>query len=150
MFEAALTSSIVMIWLPDFSLSTKSSQWIEEEWHCGTEPISHFLSESQLELDCPRFKRRVNQCCKRHDDCYEDQSGRKYCDDKFCECLTVATRGSGICARENGPLMCLLVRELGEEAYKQSAPDTAMTQAQNTSVSTSNARTSSGRSNVRS
>ncbi|KAJ1373527.1 hypothetical protein KIN20_035942 [Parelaphostrongylus tenuis] len=126
MLKAALISTIVIISLLPCSLSAKFPQRVDDEWYCGSDGISQFLLESQFELDCPRWKRQINKCCKQHDDCYGDQSGRKYCDDKLCGCLTVATRGSGVCAREDGPLLCLLVRELGEEAYKRSKPVTTM------------------------
>uniref|UniRef100_A0A0K0D3J9 GDNF domain-containing protein n=1 Tax=Angiostrongylus cantonensis TaxID=6313 RepID=A0A0K0D3J9_ANGCA len=125
MWTTVLLASIVMISLPTFSLCDEED---EEEWQCGADTVGRFLSESQIELDCPRLKKRINQCCIQHDDCYTAQLGRKYCDDKFCRCLTVVTQGSGVCASEDGPLFCHLVREFGELPYLRSAPNATITQ----------------------
>ncbi|VDM55584.1 unnamed protein product [Angiostrongylus costaricensis] len=125
MWTTVLLASIVMISLSTFTLCDEED---EEEWQCGADTVGRFLSENQIDLDCPRLKKRINHCCIQHDDCYTAQSGRKYCDDKFCRCLTIVTRGSGVCASEDGPLFCRLVREFGELPYLRSAPNTTMTQ----------------------
>ncbi|KAJ1373530.1 hypothetical protein KIN20_035946 [Parelaphostrongylus tenuis] len=148
MWTAALLTSMVFIALPTFALSAKHTEEEKKEWQCGTDDVTKFLTESQIEFDCPNLKKRINKCCVEHDDCYSEQAGRKYCDDEFCQCLTVATRGSEICARENGPLLCHIVRELGEEPYRLSAPNATLAAVQNATVSTGNAQTLARHINV--
>ncbi|KAK5964352.1 hypothetical protein GCK32_010025 [Trichostrongylus colubriformis] len=96
-----------------------------ESWECGTDVFSKYISENQIELDCPHLKKNVNGCCLKHDKCYDDQLGRKYCDDTFCSCLDVVTKGSEVCNKENGPLFCAMVRDFGLEAYVAAGNNTA-------------------------
>lgn len=95
-----------------------------EKWACGTDAFTMYLSENQIELDCPHLKKNVNQCCIRHDNCYDDQLGRKHCDETFCSCLDVATKGSEVCNTENAPLFCGMVQQFGAEAYRRSGNHT--------------------------
>ncbi|TKR92758.1 hypothetical protein L596_007343 [Steinernema carpocapsae] len=50
-----------------------SSEEEEQEWACGTDTVSHWLSEATIEKSCPTLKKSINQCCVNHDQCYEDQ-----------------------------------------------------------------------------
>uniref|UniRef100_A0A0N4WNY7 Phospholipase A(2) n=1 Tax=Haemonchus placei TaxID=6290 RepID=A0A0N4WNY7_HAEPC len=93
-----------------------------ESWECGTDAFSKYISENQIELDCPHLKKSVNGCCIKHDKCYDDQMGRKFCDDTFCSCLDVR---SDVCNNENGPLFCGMVRQFGLEAYLRSGNNTS-------------------------
>nr|CDJ95585.1 Protein F35C11.5 [Haemonchus contortus] len=108
----------------------ESSESLEDEddgesWECGTDAFSKYISENQIELDCPHLKKNVNGCCIKHDKCYDDQMGRKFCDDTFCSCLDVVTKGSDVCNKENGPLFCGMVRQFGLEAYLRSGNNTS-------------------------
>ncbi|TKR92757.1 hypothetical protein L596_007343 [Steinernema carpocapsae] len=98
-----------------------SSEEEEQEWACGTDTVSHWLSEATIEKSCPTLKKSINQCCVNHDQCYEDQLGRTFCDDTFCKCLEDAAKPSDECSQEDAPTFCLLVREFGEPAYEASA-----------------------------
>uniref|UniRef100_A0A914C803 Phospholipase A(2) n=1 Tax=Acrobeloides nanus TaxID=290746 RepID=A0A914C803_9BILA len=115
-------------------ISLESSE--EIEWYCGADELSKWISESTIDKDCPPLKMSVNQCCMKHDKCYDDQLvsvnqccmkhdkcyddqlGRKYCDDTFCTCLDIATKTHTICNQEDGPTFCSLVQELGQSAYE--------------------------------
>ena len=94
---------------------------LEHAWECGTDEFSKYISASAIERDCPILKNSINNCCISHDKCYDDQRGRKFCDDTFCNCLDIATITSEICNKEDSPTFCELVREFGEEPYNLSA-----------------------------
>ncbi|KAK6725540.1 hypothetical protein RB195_004077 [Necator americanus] len=106
------------------SESAESYEDEEESWECGTDAFSKYFSENQIELDCPKLKKTVNQCCVSHDKCYDDQLGRKHCDDTFCDCLDRVTRGYEVCNKEDGPLFCGMVRQFGADAYLRSGNHT--------------------------
>lgn len=93
---------------------------VDAEWACGTDEISKFLAEEQIDRDCPEKKIRINNCCTKHDECYAEQMGQKNCDDIFCHCLDSASLGNNVCNKEDTPYFCALVRELGAAFY---APD---------------------------
>uniref|UniRef100_A0A915NJ55 Uncharacterized protein n=1 Tax=Meloidogyne floridensis TaxID=298350 RepID=A0A915NJ55_9BILA len=78
------------------------------------------IAESTIEKDCPDKKRPINNCCVSHDSCYDDQKGRKYCDDIFCECLEIASAGSEECSKVDTKMFCDLVREFGQSFYNAS------------------------------
>lgn len=59
----------------------------------------------------------VNNCCFAHDNCYDEQLGREYCDKTFCNCLLEKTKGHKVCYTEDAPVFCNLVQEFGESAY---------------------------------
>ncbi|KAL3998729.1 hypothetical protein ACH3XW_16205 [Acanthocheilonema viteae] len=86
-------------------------------WECGVDNFTKFISESKVQRNCPRRKKSINQCCINHDECYDEQRGRKYCDDVFCECLHNATKLSPNCNKREGRLFCETVRFFGELAY---------------------------------
>ncbi|KAK6047256.1 hypothetical protein COOONC_15237 [Cooperia oncophora] len=78
-----------------------------ETWECGTDAFSKYISENQIELDCPHS-------CK---------ARKSY---KFVICGTiVVTKGSKVCNQENSPLFCGMVREFGLEAYLRSGNNTS-------------------------
>uniref|UniRef100_A0A915LXS2 Phospholipase A2 domain-containing protein n=1 Tax=Meloidogyne javanica TaxID=6303 RepID=A0A915LXS2_MELJA len=74
------------------------------------------IAESTIEKDCPDKKRPINNCCVSHDSCYDDQKGRKYCDDIFCE----SSAGSEECSKVDTKMFCDLVREFGQSFYNAS------------------------------
>ncbi|EFO14547.2 hypothetical protein LOAG_13970 [Loa loa] len=86
-------------------------------WECGVDFLTKFISESKIDRNCPRLKRLINQCCIEHDNCYNEQRGRTYCDDIFCACLDVATKSNQVCHKRYGKSFCALVRNFGEYAY---------------------------------
>ncbi|KAL6732518.1 hypothetical protein Aduo_003270 [Ancylostoma duodenale] len=110
---------------PHDSESSDSKEDDDDDWECGTDDFSKYISENQIDLDCPQIKKTVNQCCVVHDKCYDDQLGRKHCDDTFCDCLDRVTRGYEICHKEDGPLFCNMVRHFGAEAYLRSGNHTS-------------------------
>uniref|UniRef100_A0A1I7X1U1 Phospholipase A(2) n=1 Tax=Heterorhabditis bacteriophora TaxID=37862 RepID=A0A1I7X1U1_HETBA len=122
-FSYMLVSSWVPILLSLFrAVEMLNSEENDSEinWQCGTDDFTKYISENQIDIDCPALKESINKCCLIHDSCYDDQLGRTYCDDSFCHCLDEATRSSMICNREDGPLFCGMVRHFGEEAYRRS------------------------------
>ncbi|ETN75617.1 hypothetical protein NECAME_12239 [Necator americanus] len=84
------------------------------------EPLK--VSEPRKGIHC--VLETVNQCCVSHDKCYDDQLGRKHCDDTFCDCLDRVTRGYEVCNKEDGPLFCGMVRQFGADAYLRSGNHT--------------------------
>ncbi|VDN28859.1 unnamed protein product, partial [Cylicostephanus goldi] len=76
----------------------------------------------------------VNQCCVYHDKCYDDQHGRKYCDDTFCSCLEQVTRGYKVCHDENSVLFCSMVRQFGAHAYLRAGNHTGAVLVEETEV----------------
>ncbi|PIO62174.1 hypothetical protein TELCIR_16280, partial [Teladorsagia circumcincta] len=60
-----------------------------EKWECGMDPLTKYLSRRRIERKCPQVQNGINGCCKKHDKCYLNQKGRKFCDDEFCGCLNV-------------------------------------------------------------
>ncbi|CAJ0599899.1 unnamed protein product, partial [Cylicocyclus nassatus] len=55
-------------------------------WHCGsnTYELSLKVSKFIVERACKKIKDKINEVCWEHDRCYEEQSGRTYCDRGFC------------------------------------------------------------------
>ncbi|VDK79473.1 unnamed protein product [Litomosoides sigmodontis] len=88
-----------------------------EVWECGVDNLTKYISKSKIERTCPQLKKPINQCCITHDECYDEQRGREFCDDTFCECLNVATQSSPVCNRREGRSFCEIVRHFGELAY---------------------------------
>ncbi|KAM3720850.1 Phospholipase A2-like protein [Dirofilaria immitis] len=96
------------------------------EWECGVDYLTKLISESKIQSNCPQLKTPINQCCIAHDTCYDEQHGRKFCDDTFCNCLNVATRFSRICSKRDGPSFCEIVRSFGEHAYFEAGKEKAI------------------------
>ncbi|VDK57027.1 unnamed protein product [Anisakis simplex] len=104
------------------------------DWECGTDYFTKLVSESTIDRDCPELKVIINSCCLAHDDCYDKQLGRTFCDDTFCACLDNVTQPSAVCSKEDSPTFCELVRHFGEAPYNASAttPATTSTTAKTT------------------
>uniref|UniRef100_A0A7E4VPT1 Phospholipase A2 n=1 Tax=Panagrellus redivivus TaxID=6233 RepID=A0A7E4VPT1_PANRE len=103
---------------PTFAPTTEDSDAeLDHPWSCGTDLFTMSIAEGTIEHDCPDLKNDVNNCCVAHDDCYDDQLGRDFCDDTFCNCLHNATISSKQCNEDDGPAFCTLVRNFGEGAY---------------------------------
>uniref|UniRef100_A0AC35G336 Phospholipase A2 n=1 Tax=Panagrolaimus sp. PS1159 TaxID=55785 RepID=A0AC35G336_9BILA len=98
----------------------ESEQILDHQWSCGTDAFSLLISEGTIDKDCPESKNQVNNCCFAHDNCYDDQLGRDYCDDTFCNCLQTATENNKLCHEDDAHVFCNLVRQLGESAYNAS------------------------------
>uniref|UniRef100_A0A0N4ZXD5 Phospholipase A(2) n=1 Tax=Parastrongyloides trichosuri TaxID=131310 RepID=A0A0N4ZXD5_PARTI len=94
----------------------------EQSWECGNDDFTKLLSESSVDGNCPELKWEINGCCLKHDDCYDKQLGRTYCDDTFCNCLSNVTISNKKCHEDDAESFCILVREFGEGAYNASAP----------------------------
>nr|CAD2175344.1 unnamed protein product [Meloidogyne enterolobii] len=116
--------------------TTENLKEEEEEpaWACGTDAFIQMIAESTIEKDCPDKKRPINNCCVSHDSCYDDQKGRKYCDDIFCECLEIASAGSEECSKVDTKMFCDLVREFGQSFYNASVNATNTTQTINNRI----------------
>ncbi|KJH52441.1 hypothetical protein DICVIV_01418 [Dictyocaulus viviparus] len=114
MRTAVLSTVAFAVLMTSVLTSSSSDESYDEDddtWQCGTDPISKYMKV-------------INQCCIQHDSCYDDQKGRKYCDDTFCSCLSNVTRGSDVCNKEDGPIFCGLVQKFGAEPYRLSANKT--------------------------
>ncbi|EYC23340.1 hypothetical protein Y032_0015g2601 [Ancylostoma ceylanicum] len=61
---------------------------------------------------------QVNHCCALHDNCYDLQLGRHWCDNNFCDCLKHATEPD-VCQATN--LKCRFVKVHGQQAYHDAA-----------------------------
>ncbi|KAF1769846.1 hypothetical protein GCK72_001663 [Caenorhabditis remanei] len=96
-------------------------------WECGTDEFTKSISEGEILSKCPNLRDHMNSCCYEHDNCYDAQSGQKFCDDSFCSCLERRSRSSKSCHDESAPLFCDLVRTFGEDAYLASAPNATTT-----------------------
>ncbi|CAJ0960697.1 unnamed protein product, partial [Mesorhabditis belari] len=107
-----------------FDYDSSSSEEDDDHWQCGTDFLTKTMSEGQIETDCPTLKEPINNCCISHDLCYDQQLGKKHCDDVFCKCLMEASRPSTICYKEDAPLFCALVVKFGDEAYVASGNKT--------------------------
>ncbi|KAE9552420.1 hypothetical protein FO519_004361 [Halicephalobus sp. NKZ332] len=128
-----------MIEEQEYEESGESSQEknpLDHPWSCGSDGFSMLIAEGTIDKDCPIIKNRVNNCCFGHDNCYDDQKGRKYCDDVFCDCLSNVTVGYKTCHEEDSPVFCDLVRELGESAYIASGPNGAHSDQSETAILT--------------
>ncbi|EGT32318.1 hypothetical protein CAEBREN_20782 [Caenorhabditis brenneri] len=97
-------------------------------WECGTDEFTKSVSEGEILSKCPKLRDHMNSCCYQHDNCYDAQSGQKFCDDSFCSCLERRSRSSKSCHDESAPLFCELVRTFGEDAYRASAPNATTTE----------------------
>ncbi|CAI2297694.1 unnamed protein product [Caenorhabditis sp. 36 PRJEB53466] len=98
-----------------------------QTWECGTDEFTKSISEGEILAKCPKLRDHINSCCWQHDNCYDAQSGQKFCDDTFCSCLERRSRSSKSCHDESAPLFCDLVRTFGDDAYRASAPNATTT-----------------------
>ncbi|CAI5438037.1 unnamed protein product [Caenorhabditis angaria] len=96
-------------------------------WECGTDEFTKSISEGEILGKCPKLRDQFNSCCYAHDQCYVDQSGQKFCDDNFCDCLERRSRSSKLCHDESSPIFCSLVKSFGDGAYEASAPNATTT-----------------------
>uniref|UniRef100_A0A914NW35 Uncharacterized protein n=1 Tax=Meloidogyne incognita TaxID=6306 RepID=A0A914NW35_MELIC len=94
-----------------------SGTTLQPEWECGTDNFTKELAKKTIQLTCPNDRTQINACCINHDSCYDQQNGRKNCDENFCGCLGNATFGNKECYTD-GKLFCELVKLFGEPAYK--------------------------------
>ncbi|GMT02407.1 hypothetical protein PENTCL1PPCAC_24581, partial [Pristionchus entomophagus] len=88
-------------------------------WECGTDEDTKRVAEAEIVTHCPKQKKPVNNCCIAHDKCYDDQLGQAHCDNTFCDCLRNATKPSKVCAEQDGPFFCELVKLFGEDSYRR-------------------------------
>ncbi|CAD6194520.1 unnamed protein product [Caenorhabditis auriculariae] len=82
---------------------------------CGRNKFENGLADVLVTRDCRPKVEAFNECCMAHDECYTAQSGKKSCDDVFCDCISSASRDT-LCIRES-KWFCLLVRVAGDSAY---------------------------------
>ncbi|KAL6726204.1 hypothetical protein Aduo_008199 [Ancylostoma duodenale] len=82
--------------------------------------IKYGISADRIARERSRYRRNaeVNHCCAIHDNCYDLQLGRHWCDDNFCDCLKNATEPD-ICQATN--LKCQFVKIHGQQAYHDAA-----------------------------
>ncbi|KAL7070919.1 hypothetical protein ACQ4LE_010147 [Meloidogyne hapla] len=90
----------------------------ENDWACGSKG-NEWLAKR---VTCSAKKCQINNCCIAHDNCYNDQSGKKKCDDNFCGCLETAAGKIAKCEFDY-IAFCNLVKWLGKSAYESAAKD---------------------------
>jgi len=88
-----------------------------DDWQCGNDDLTRWISEATIEKSCGTLKEVINACCIEHDLCYDRQLGRVNCDDRFCRCLVEVTKPSPVCSEEDGPSFCQMVRDFGDSSY---------------------------------
>uniref|UniRef100_A0A1I7ZIH9 Secretory peptide n=1 Tax=Steinernema glaseri TaxID=37863 RepID=A0A1I7ZIH9_9BILA len=85
--------------------------------YCGTGDYTEDTSAT-IRFLCPERFNPINNCCRRHDHCYDVQAGKERCDDKFCRCLERAVRSKWLCYGTTVG-MCAAVKEFGDWAYEK-------------------------------
>uniref|UniRef100_A0A914W9I5 Uncharacterized protein n=1 Tax=Plectus sambesii TaxID=2011161 RepID=A0A914W9I5_9BILA len=92
-----------------------------DEWECSVSHLGNWFSETSIELNCERYKDEIDQCCHFLDKCYEEQRGRKLCDDHLCDCLDEAATKDDACKSIHIPAFCDAARSFGQNAYEEAA-----------------------------
>ncbi|KAK0408510.1 hypothetical protein QR680_004002 [Steinernema hermaphroditum] len=85
-------------------------------FQCGANEISTSLAYDMVSSDCPTLLYQINDCCRAHDLCYDEQRGRDFCDGVFCECLLSTPPYSEECDTTLW-LICTTVETLGWWPY---------------------------------
>ncbi|CEF71239.1 Phospholipase A2 domain-containing protein [Strongyloides ratti] len=93
--------------------------YICKSFKCGSNKLEENIASSVVDLNCKGQKVLINKCCLQHDRCYDRQDLKKSCDDTFCECLAVASKGNNLCKTLGTSHMCNVVRLFGQTAYDQ-------------------------------
>uniref|UniRef100_A0A1I7YEV5 Phospholipase A2 n=1 Tax=Steinernema glaseri TaxID=37863 RepID=A0A1I7YEV5_9BILA len=91
------------------------------EYKCGTDQITTLIAYRSAKATCRAHLDSINQCCGAHDQCYNDQAGRKYCDSTFCSCLRKTTETYNEKCQSTLKNMCRMVKLFGAGPYKRSA-----------------------------
>uniref|UniRef100_A0AC35U7R3 DB domain-containing protein n=1 Tax=Rhabditophanes sp. KR3021 TaxID=114890 RepID=A0AC35U7R3_9BILA len=90
---------------------------------CGSNKFEEFFTNSILDLSCKPNKHLINDCCIKHDHCYDIQRPRKVCDTNLCNCLKKAAHGNAICLSVEVPQFCNVVNVFGQPAYDNAGKD---------------------------
>ncbi|KAK0408481.1 hypothetical protein QR680_003984 [Steinernema hermaphroditum] len=101
-------------------LLTASAQFVSfPEFKCGTNKITTAIAYRTAKATCPTQLEEINECCRDHDECYDDQFGRKFCDSTFCGCLQNTMTSYDEKCDPTLKNMCMAVKLFGEAAYKR-------------------------------
>ncbi|CAD5226077.1 unnamed protein product [Bursaphelenchus okinawaensis] len=90
------------------------------QWSCGSDPTNSVWAGRAIAYACEPALTNVNNCCRSHDDCYRQQTGRAACDDTFCNCMKTSM---SVCKSLKSLLImnafCDIVRTQGGLSYIQ-------------------------------
>ncbi|KAH7725786.1 Protein Y52B11A.8 [Aphelenchoides avenae] len=98
------------------ALSLMTGLAAAQEFYCGTKGLES-LAQREVMEKCPYRVAYINECCRRHDHCYEVQLGQAFCDDRFCACLSAATECRWGGCRRISDEFCWAVKSFGGGAY---------------------------------
>ncbi|KAK0408478.1 hypothetical protein QR680_003984 [Steinernema hermaphroditum] len=101
------------------ALLTTSVQSVSvSEFTCGVDKLTTFAAYKMVSRTCRAAQLHpVNECCRAHDRCYDQQMGQGYCDKTFCDCLN-SQPSAGIKCKATRIGMCQAVKAFGHHAYK--------------------------------
>uniref|UniRef100_A0A1I7ZH54 Phospholipase A(2) n=1 Tax=Steinernema glaseri TaxID=37863 RepID=A0A1I7ZH54_9BILA len=92
---------------------------VSGEDYCGSGKFLTMTTTWTLRLFCSSRRNTINECCMKHDYCYDAQAGQEFCDDTFCECLDNAmSPETDSSCRDLTDTMCSTVRNLGKPIYE--------------------------------
>ena len=127
-------SLAIIFWLTLSKLCAEDLATVEEltdeeavkSWTCGMEGLATKASYMWVMMNCKSLKDPINDCCRKHDDCYMNQEElkltQKQCDEEFCVCLAKATESDTKCTEKVAIHFCQLARDMGDTAYQECSP----------------------------
>ncbi|CCD62006.1 uncharacterized protein CELE_B0478.3 [Caenorhabditis elegans] len=97
------------------TLATMNNTIPASNFSCGANRFTEFIPQLFNSTECKNLRDPMNVCCETHDNCYNTQIGKDFCDNEFCLCLSTATE-KNLCAVDAAGF-CAAVRLFGETAY---------------------------------
>lgn len=97
------------------TLATLNDTIPSVNFSCGANRFIEFIPQLFNSTQCRNLKDPMNVCCEAHDSCYNTQVGKDYCDNAFCDCLSLATE-KNLCAVDAAGF-CAAARLFGHTAY---------------------------------
>ncbi|CAD5226075.1 unnamed protein product [Bursaphelenchus okinawaensis] len=84
-----------------------------EMFECGTGMFTNTLAFKTAHEECPTKVELVNDCCRKHDKCYDNYGGppQEECDTQFCDCIAAQQCGKIV------ELWCPIVKAAGKKAF---------------------------------
>ncbi|GMT09676.1 hypothetical protein PFISCL1PPCAC_973, partial [Pristionchus fissidentatus] len=89
-----------------------------QEFQCGTDKVQADIAKTVVQFNCKDKVSEINQCCGKHDGCYDEQQPRANCDATFCSCVQAASAGNPLCGFYTS-LFCDTAKVFGEPAYRK-------------------------------